>query len=136
MNLVILVGEIVRDVEYKATTQGAEVATFTVKTSQDAKNGPRNDFHRVVVWNPPAGLQNGNTVAIEGKLQTRSWEDKTSGEKKYMTEVVAFRCTNMSVKGAGVDNTTVSTTQKSNGAKPTYVGNMQETFMTEADVPF
>jgi len=134
MNLVILVGEIVRDVEYKATSHGAEVASFTLKTSQDSKNGPRNDFHRVVVWNPQAGLQNGNTVAIEGKLQTRSWEDKTSGEKKYMTEVVAFRCTNMSVKG--VDSTTVSTTKKANGIKPTYVGNMQETFMTELDVPF
>ena len=100
VNKVILVGRLGSDPELKYTSNSQAVAKFSVATSEQWKNKQTGDmqekteWHRVVVWGKMAEicgqhLSKGRQVYIEGKLQTRSWEDQASGQKKYSTEVVA-----------------------------------------------
>ncbi len=100
VNKVILVGNLGKDPEVKYTPQGTAVAKITVATSNSYKDKTSGEWqettewHNVVLWQRLAEiageyLKKGNKVYIEGRLQTRSWDDKQSGQKKYMTEVVA-----------------------------------------------
>lgn len=100
VNKVILVGRLGSDPELKYTSNSQAIARFSVATSEQWKNKQTGDmqekteWHRVVVWGKMAEicgqhLSKGRQVYIEGKLQTRSWEDQASGQKKYSTEVVA-----------------------------------------------
>ncbi len=100
VNKVILVGNLGKDPELKYTPQGTAVARITVATSSSYKDKTSGDWkettewHNVVLWQRQAEiageyLKKGNKVYIEGRLQTRSWDDKQTGQKKYMTEVVA-----------------------------------------------
>ncbi|UCH84263.1 MAG: single-stranded DNA-binding protein [Candidatus Latescibacterota bacterium] len=98
VNKVILVGNLGADPQLRYTQGGTAVANFNIATSErfTNKNGEREErteWHRVVAWAKLAEicseyLKKGKQVYIEGRLQTRSWEDQ-SGVKKYMTEVVA-----------------------------------------------
>ena len=97
VNKVILVGNLGSDPEVRMTPQGVEVANFSLATSESwtDKDGERQDraeWHRLVLWRKLAEiagkyLNKGSKIYIEGKLQTRSWEDQ-SGQKRYTTEVV------------------------------------------------
>src|SRR5438132_8289728 len=99
VNKVILLGNLGKDPEVKYTPSGTPVAKLTVATNERFKDKEgqwqdRTEWHNVVLWQRLAEiageyLKKGSKVYIEGKLQTRSWEDKTSGKKKYMTEVLA-----------------------------------------------
>ncbi|MBW2281222.1 MAG: single-stranded DNA-binding protein [Deltaproteobacteria bacterium] len=99
-NRVILVGNLGRDPELRYTPGGAPVANFSVATDEsytnkDGQRVDRTEWHRIVAWRKLAEfageyLSKGRTVYIEGKLQTRDWEDK-DGNKRYTTEVVADR---------------------------------------------
>jgi single-strand DNA-binding protein len=98
VNKVILVGNLGRDPELRYTQQGTAVANFTLATTESVpkKDGTREDrteWHRVVVWGRTAEncsqyLAKGRSVYIEGRLQTREWENK-EGQKQKTTEVVA-----------------------------------------------
>lgn len=98
VNKVILVGRLGADPELKAVGNGQNVARLSVATSENwmDKNGQkqeRTEWHRVVVWGRQAEncakhLSKGRQVYVEGRLQTRSWEDP-QGQKKYSTEIVA-----------------------------------------------
>lgn len=99
VNKVTIVGRLGQDPELKYTTSGQGVTRFTVATSdtwKDKNTGEkqeRTEWHRIVVWGKLAELCNdylkkGRQVYLEGKLQTRSWED-SSGIKKYTTEIIA-----------------------------------------------
>jgi single-strand DNA-binding protein len=98
INKVILVGNLGKDPELRHTPQGMAVANFSIATSESwtDKSGQkqeRTEWHRIVVWGKLAELcgkylQKGRQVYIEGKLQTRAWDDK-EGQKRYTTEVVA-----------------------------------------------
>ena len=101
INKAIIYGNITRDPELRSLPSGIQVATFAVATNRvyKDKNGARQestDFHNVVVFGRQAELvsqylKKGSSVFIEGRIQTRSWDDKTSGEKKYRTEIVSER---------------------------------------------
>jgi single-strand DNA-binding protein len=98
VNKVILVGNLGRDPEVRSTPSGQPVASFTLATSRRwrDKNGQKQEqteWHNIVVWGKQAEiagqyLTKGKQVFIEGRLQTRSWDDRQTGEKKYRTEVV------------------------------------------------
>jgi len=98
VNKVILVGHLGADPEIRYTPQGAAVANLRLATNESwkNKNGQREDrteWHRVILWSKLgelAGqyLKKGSQVFIEGRLQTRSWDDK-DGQKRYSTEIVA-----------------------------------------------
>jgi single-strand DNA-binding protein len=98
VNRVILVGNLGRDPELRYTAGGQPVASFSIATNErwndrEGKTQERTEWHRIVVWgkqgeNCANYLQKGRTVYIEGRLQTREWEDK-EGQKRQTTEVVA-----------------------------------------------
>src|SRR5215208_1181890 len=107
INKVILVGNLGRDPEVRSTPSGQPVASFTLATNRKwkDKNGQRQEqteWHQVVVWGRQAEiagqyLTKGKQIYLEGRLQTRSWDDKQSGEKRYRTEVI---CENFQMLGA------------------------------------
>ena len=99
VNKVILVGRLGRDPEIRYTPSGAAVANFTIATSEEWKDKEtgekqeRTEWHRIVAWRRLGEicgeyLRKGSQVYIEGKLQTRNWEDR-DGNKRYTTEVIA-----------------------------------------------
>jgi single-strand DNA-binding protein len=99
LNRVQLIGNLGKDPEIKYTPQGTPVAKITIATNERFKDKggewqDRTEWHNVVLWQRLAEiageyLKKGGKVYIEGRLQTRSWDDKQTGQKKYMTEIVA-----------------------------------------------
>jgi len=94
VNKVLLTGRLTRDPELRALASGSNVTTFAVATNEYRGNGKeRAEYHNVVVWDRLAQvcgqyLGKGQQVAIEGRLQTRQWEDDR-GQRHWKTEVVA-----------------------------------------------
>lgn len=99
LNKVIIAGNLTRDPELRQTASGQSVCTIGVATNR-VWNDPAGqkqqatEFHNVVLWGRLAEITNqylkkGRLVLIEGRLQTRSWDDKQTGQKKYKTEIVA-----------------------------------------------
>ncbi|TVQ78136.1 MAG: single-stranded DNA-binding protein [Bradymonadales bacterium] len=98
VNKVILVGRLGADPEIRFTGSGAAVANFNIATSEnwtdkEGQKQERTEWHRIVVWGKQAEncaqyLSKGRQAYIEGRLQTRQWDDK-DGNKRYTTEVVA-----------------------------------------------
>jgi single-strand DNA-binding protein len=111
VNKVILIGNLGKDPEVKYTPQGTPVAKIALATNERFKDKSgewqdRTEWHNVVLWQRLAEiageyLKKGGKVYIEGRLQTRSWDDKTSGQKKYMTEVVANDLVLLGGRGEG-----------------------------------
>jgi len=111
LNRVQLIGNLGKDPEIKYTPQGTAVAKITIATNERFKDKSgewqdRTEWHNVVLWQRLAEiageyLKKGGKVYIEGRLQTRSWDDKTSGQKKYMTEVVASDLILLGGRGEG-----------------------------------
>jgi single-strand DNA-binding protein len=101
MNKVFIVGNLTRDVELRMTPSGIPVATVGVATNRIwiDKSGTKQketEFHNVVLWGKQAELAKqyltkGRLVIIEGRLRTRSWDDKKTGEKRFRTEIIAER---------------------------------------------
>ena len=94
MNKVLLAGRLTRDPEMRALASGKHVTQFSVATTEYAGNGKeRGEFHNVVTWDRLAEvcgryLGKGQQVAIEGRLQTRTWDDD-KGLRHWKTEIVA-----------------------------------------------
>src|SRR3989339_900199 len=118
LNKAIIVGNLTRDPELTAIPSGQKVCKFGVATNRvwKDKNGAKQEstnYHNIVVWGRQAEtsaqyLKKGQQVTIEGRIETRSWDDKTSGEKKYRTEIIADRVQfgpKSSGAGAGTGNT-------------------------------
>ena len=101
LNKALIVGNLTRDPELRALPSGMQVASLSVATNsvwRDKEGNKKEDtqFHNIVVFGRQAEtsaqyLKKGQQVMVEGRIQTRSWDDKTSGEKKYRTEIVADR---------------------------------------------
>ena len=110
LNKVMLIGNLGKDPEVRYTTSGQAVASFSVATSEKFKNRngemeERTEWHNVVLWGRQAEvageyLAKGRTVFIEGRLQTRKWQDK-DGRDRYTTEVVGDRMQMLGGKGEG-----------------------------------
>ena len=94
MNKVLLTGRLTRDPELRSLASGSSVATFAVATNEFRGNGKEHaEYHNVVVWDRLAQvcgqyLGKGQQVAVEGRLQTRQWDDDR-GARHWKTEVVA-----------------------------------------------
>lgn len=111
VNKVILIGNLGKDPEVKYTPQGTPVAKLTLATNERFKDKSgewqdRTEWHNVVLWSRLAEiageyLKKGGKVYIEGRLQTRSWEDKQTNQKKYMTEVVGSDLVLLGGRGEG-----------------------------------
>jgi single-strand DNA-binding protein len=111
LNKVMLIGHLGNDPERRETASGQTVVNFTVATSEGFKDSSgnlqeRTEWHRIVVWGKLADicsqyLKKGRQVYLEGRLQTRSWDDSKTGEKKYTTEIV---CSDMQMLGSAKDS--------------------------------
>ena len=111
INKVILVGNLGKDPEVRSTPGGQRVANFSLATSrawtsQDGQKQEKTEWHSIVAWGKLADiceryLTKGKQIYVEGRLETRSWQDKESGQTKYRTEVI---CETMQMLGrAGAD---------------------------------
>lgn len=100
LNRAIVIGNLTRDPELKALPSGITVTSFSVATNRvwKDKNGAKQesaDYHNIVVFGRQAEIANqylrkGSSVLVEGRMQTRSWDD-ASGKKNYRTEIIADR---------------------------------------------
>ncbi len=98
VNKVILLGNVGKDPEIRSTGGGTMVANFTLATSdrfQDAQGNwqDRTEWHNLVAFKRTAEIvrdyvKKGTKLYVEGKIQTRSWDDKESGQKRYRTEIL------------------------------------------------
>jgi len=98
LNKVMLIGNLGVDPEVRHTSSGVPVATFRMATSwtrsSDGGREENTEWHNIVAWRKLAEicqqyLKKGSKVYIEGRIQTRSWDDASTGQKRYMTEIVA-----------------------------------------------
>ena len=150
LNKAMLIGNLTRDPELSSLPSGIKVCTFSLATNRvwKDKNGARQestDYHNVVVFGRQAEtvaqyMKKGSSILVEGRMQTRSWDDKTSGEKKYRTEVVADR-TQFGPKGGssagGVSTTSASSkVPASQGGGEVDAIEYPEEDINPEDIPF
>jgi single-strand DNA-binding protein len=111
VNKVILIGNLGKDPEVKYTPSGTAVAKFSLATNERFKDKSgewqdRTEWHNIVAWQRLAEIvgeyvKKGSKLYIEGRLQTSSWDDKETGQKKYKTEIVANDLVLLSGRGEG-----------------------------------
>lgn len=97
-NKALLIGNAGKDPELRYTQSGTPVSTFSLATNEAWKNDKgelqkRTEWHNIVAWGKSAEdmqrfVKKGSPLHIEGRIQTRSWEDKATGVKKYITEII------------------------------------------------
>ncbi|MEK6772688.1 MAG: single-stranded DNA-binding protein [Bdellovibrionota bacterium] len=141
INKVILVGRLGADPEVKTISQGQTVAKLSVATSEswtgkDGQKQERTEWHKVTVWGKLAEicgkhLSKGRQVYVEGKLQTRSWEDQ-QGQKKYATDIVA---STVQFLGAATERSSTSNNSSSDDMNYQDFG-PEPTFQAADEIPF
>ncbi len=150
VNKVLLLGNVGKDPEIRATAGGMTVASFTLATADRAKDAQGNwadktEWHNLVAFQKTAEIvrdyvKKGTQVFIEGKIQTRSWDDKESGQKKYRTEIIVNDLTLLGSKSGGGESSgsgysksnTASYDQRAPVSAPDYA----DTGITDDDIPF
>lgn len=110
LNKVMLIGNLGADPEVRYTASGSSVANFRIATTEvwnnrDGERQERTEWHRIVVWGKTAEhcgeyLSKGRSVYVEGKIQTREWEDK-EGQRRWTTEINADRVTFLGSRSDG-----------------------------------
>ena len=148
VNKVILVGKLGRDAEVRYTPGGAAVATINMATTEvwNDKAGQRQEkteWHRVVLWGKTAEslneyLTKGKQIYVEGRLQTRQWDDK-DGNKRYTTEIRGDRI--VLLGGGGGRGTSPGGGERSGGSSSgggDFGGPAPDTStpLTDDDIPF
>jgi single-strand DNA-binding protein len=151
VNKVILLGNVGKDPEIRATAGGMTVANFSIATTdrikgQDGQFTDKTEWHNLVAFQRTAEIvrdyvKKGNKLYVEGRLQTSSWDDKATGQKKYKTEIIVSDLSLLSGRGEGSGESTGGYT-KSNTAsydqrtpassQPEYA----DTGITDDDIPF
>jgi single-strand DNA-binding protein len=130
VNKVILVGHLGKDPEVRHLESGRSVANFSIATSETYKNKngekvTNTEWHNIVMWSPLAQiaekyLKKGSLIYLEGKLTTRSYDDK-DGNKRYVTEVVAQSMTMLGSKNSNSSSSDSSMGSKDEFAESTII---------------
>jgi single-strand DNA-binding protein len=152
VNKVILLGTLGKDPELKYTPQGTAVAKFSMATNEsykDKQSGEwkeRTEWHNVVCWQRTAEvaaeyLKKGSKAYIEGRITTRSWDDKETGQKKYMTEIVVNDLILIGGKrddaeGGARRQSSSSFDQRGGGSEDHFSQGTSSTEITDEDIPF
>jgi single-strand DNA-binding protein len=149
VNKVFLLGNVGKDPEIRSTAGGMVVASFSLATAERAKDAQGNwadktEWHNIVCFQRTAEVvrdyvKKGSQILVEGKIQTRSWDDKTSGEKKYKTEILCNELTLLGGKSSGegsggsyAKSSSTSYSQAAPVSTPDYGGHE----ITDDDIPF
>src|SRR5258705_11784372 len=147
VNKVILVGNLGRDAELRYTPGGAAVATLNLATTEvwNDKGGQRQEkteWHRIVLWGKQAEslqeyLTKGKQIYVEGRLQTRQWDDK-DGKKKYTPEIKAARITLRGGGGGGAGRSGGTDRAERSGPSAPQGGGDEPPMepITDDDIPF
>jgi single-strand DNA-binding protein len=140
LNKVMLIGNLGKDPELRYTTSGVAVATFSLATNeswkdQDGNLQERTEWHNIVAWKKLAEicgewLKKGKKVYIEGRIQTRSYDDKNTGAKKYITEIVAENMIMLDGRPGGEAAGSQGSSASANSEPATPVAGV------ESDLPF
>lgn len=111
VNKVILLGNVGKDPEIRASQGGMTIASFTLATADRQKDqsgqwADKTEWHNLVAFGRTAEIirdyvKKGSQLYVEGKIQTRSWDDKESGQKKYRTEILVNDMSLLGGRGAG-----------------------------------
>jgi len=149
VNKVLLLGNVGKDPEIRSTAGGMTVASFSLATADRQKDAQGNwadktEWHNLVCFQRTAEVvrdyvKKGTQIFVEGKIQTRSWDDKTSGEKKYKTEILVNELTLLGGGAGRSEGATAGGYSKSNTASyastpasPSY----EDQGITDDDIPF
>ena len=138
MNKIILVGRLARDPEYRQSTSGIGMTTFTVAATRNFKNKDGNydaDFLPCVCYRQTAEFVNryfkkGNLISVEGRVQVRNYDDN-NGQKRYVTEVIADNVEFLGSKASS--NNSNNTGSSNNGPTPYDFGNAPEPKGTDVE---
>ena len=152
VNKVFLLGNVGKDPEIRSTTGGMTVASFSLATADRQKDAQGNwadktEWHNIVCFQRTAEVvrdyvKKGSQILIEGKIQTRSWDDKESGQKKYRTEILVNE---LSLLGGGASeggersssSTGYSSSRSSSPTPaPTPSNDYADQGITDEDIPF
>jgi len=141
LNKVMLIGNLGKDPEVRYTAAGTAVASFSIATSEKFKNKSgeweeKTEWHNITLWARLAEiageyLAKGKTVYIEGRLQTRKWQDK-DGRDRYTTEIVGEKMQMLSGKGEGGGGRQGS----GRGESQEQPGYDEPAFNPDDDIPF
>lgn len=147
LNKVMLIGNLTKDPEAKTLVNGQSLSSFSLATNRTWKDASgvkkeQAEFHNIVVWGKLAEISNqylkkGKKIYLEGRLQTRSWDDQ-NGVKKYRTEIVAENFSMLDSRPSG------GTSYQQNGAAPAQQTQEEELPVIQAeseeinieDIPF
>ena len=145
LNKAIIIGNLTRDPELRSLPSGIKVCSFSVATNRvwKDKNGARQeaaDYHNVVVFGRQAEtvaqyMKKGSSILDEGRMQTRSWDDKESGQKKYRTEIIADR-TQFGPKGGSSGSTPSQAPTKESAPAEVDTIEYPEEDINPEDIPF
>lgn len=128
LNKAMVIGNVVRDPEMRTTPSGQNVTSFSVATNlvwkdQSGQKQEKAEFHNIVAWRRLAEissqyLKKGSKVYIEGRIQTRSWDDP-NGVKRYRTEIIAENMIMLDRAGQAPSGGDFDTSQPEVGSEPT-----------------
>jgi single-strand DNA-binding protein len=148
VNKVLLLGNVGKDPEIRSTPGGMTIATFSLATADRAKDAQGNwadktEWHNLVCFQRTAEVvrdyvKKGTQLFIEGKIQTRSWDDKESGQKKYRTEILVNELTLLGGgpgRGEGASSGGYSRSSSPSSA-PASQPDYADTGITDEDIPF
>ena len=153
INKAFLLGHVGKDPEIRSTVGGSIVASFSLATADRQKDGQgnwqdRTEWHNLVAFNRTAEIvrdyvRKGSQLLVEGKIQTRTWDDRESGQKKYRTEIFVY---DLTLFGGRPDEPSLdSGYSRSNGrtavagygqAQSTVGGEYSDEGISDQDIPF
>jgi len=148
VNKVFLLGNVGKDPEIRSTPSGTTVATFSLATADRRKDAQGNwadstEWHNLVAFQRTAEIvrdyvKKGTQIFVEGKIQTRSWDDKESGQKKYRTEILVNELSLLGKPGGGegggggYSRSSSSSSSSAQASAPDYA----DQGITDEDIPF
>jgi len=150
VNKVFLLGNVGKDPEIRATQGGMTIASFTLATADRQKDAQGNwadktEWHNLVAFQRTAEIvrdyvKKGTQIFVEGKIQTRSWDDKESGQKRYKTEILVNELSLLGKPGGGGGEgggySKSSTASYGAGTAPAAQPDYADTGITDDDIPF
>ena len=146
VNKVILLGNVGKDPEVKFLPSGLPVANLTLATSDRFKDTAgewqdRTEWHNLTAYQRVAEIirdyvKKGSKLYVEGRIQTRSWDDQASGQKKYRTEIIVNDIVLLSGRGEGEAVSARSNTASFDQRAPVHHEEFAGTEITDDDIPF
>ena len=142
VNRVILVGRLGKDPEIKYAPSGMAMAAFSLATDESRKDAQGNrtqitEWHNIVLWGKQAEiageyLKKGSLIYVEGRLQTRTWDDSSGGGKRQRTEVVGNRFVMLGARPEAAEGSDASRTSAAVPTQPEPPARLED----EEDLPF